>query len=235
MKSHFVVASALTFSGLVFACFCTDSVAEEETGVQCLFDGKSLDGWEGKSQFWSVRDGVITGQTTADNPTKGNTFLIWRGGELGDFELSLQFRMVGGNSGIQYRSVELPDFVVSGYQADFEAGDRFIGILYEEKGRGILALRGQKVVIGEDGKKETVGTTCDEEKFLASIKKEDWNEYSITAKGNHLVQKINGFTTVDVTDNQASKARQKGILALQLHQGPPMLVQFKDIKLKVLK
>jgi hypothetical protein len=235
MRNQFVTAATLVLSVLCFVCLPVCSTAEEESGVVCLFDGKTLDGWEGKPQFWSVQDGVITGQTTPDNPTKGNTFLIWRGGEPSDFELSLQFRIVGGNSGIQYRSVELDDFVVSGYQADFEAGDRYIGILYEEKGRGILALRGHKVIISEDGKKETVGTTCDEAKMLASIKKGDWNEYSIMAKGNHLVQKINGFTTIDVTDNQSTKARKKGILALQLHQGPPMLVQFKDIKLKELE
>jgi hypothetical protein len=204
----------------------------EEAGFVSLFDGKTLDGWEGKPQFWSVQDGAITGQTTPDNPTKGNTFLIWRGGKVSDFELRLKFRIVGGNSGIQYRSVEMDDFVVGGYQADFEAGDRFIGILYEERGRGILALRGHKVVIHEDGSKETVGSTCDEEKMLASLKKEGWNEYVILAQGNHLVQKINGFTTVDVTDLQTSKSRSEGVLALQLHAGPPMLVQFKEIQLK---
>ena len=209
--------------------------ADQTGGFRCLFDGKTLDGWEGKPQFWSVRDGAITGQTTRENPTRGNTFLIWRKGTLGDFELHLKFRIVGGNSGIQYRSVELGDFVVGGYQADFEAGDRYIGILYEERGRGILALRGQKVIIHEDGKKEVVGTTCDEKKMLASIQKEGWNEYVIIARGNHLVQKINGFTTVDVTDNQRSKSRSRGILALQLHAGPPMLVQFKEIRLKELK
>ena len=90
-------------------------------------------------------------------------------------------------------------------------------------------------MIHEDGKKETVGKTCDEKEMLASIKKEGWNEYVICAKGNHLVQKINGFTTVDVTDNQTSKSSAEGILAVQLHQGPPMLVQFKNIRLKQLK
>jgi len=204
-------------------------------GFVCLFDGKTLEGWEGKTQFWSVRDGAITGQTTAENPTKGNTFLIWRGGKVGDFELRLRFRMVGGNSGIQYRSVEMDDFVVSGYQADFDSGHNFIGILYEERGRGIIGPRGKKTVIGEDGKKEAEGTTCDENAFLASLKKEDWNEYVVIAKGNHLTQKINGFTTVEVIDNQKEKSRADGILALQLHAGPPMLVQFKDIQLKQLK
>lgn len=230
-------AAGMVFTMLLMGGIPLGAVAaeDEEEGFECLFDGKTLEGWEGKSQFWSVRDGAITGQTTADNPTKGNTFIIWRGGKVSDFELRLQFRIVGGNSGIQYRSVETDDFVVGGYQADFEAGDRFIGILYEERGRGILALRNQKVTIQEDGTKKVDGTTCDEEKMLASINKEGWNEYVITANGNHLVQKINGFTTIDVTDNQESKRRMEGILALQLHAGPPMLVQFKDIRIKQLK
>jgi hypothetical protein len=230
MTRSWLSRTALLMTTLVLA----SSARAQDDGFKSLFDGKTLSGWEGKPQFWSVRDGVITGQTTPENPTKGNTFLIWKEGELGDFELRMKFRIVGGNSGIQYRSEHLGDFVVRGYQADFEAGKRFIGILYEEKGRGILALRGKKVVIGEDGKKETVGTTCEEPAMLASLRDEDWNEYVITAQGNHLVQKINGFTTVDVTDNQESKRRMRGILALQLHQGPPMLVQFKDIQLKCL-
>lgn len=228
-KVVFGVAAMVGFSLLGTAASAADSVAD---GFVCLFDGKTLDGWEGKTQFWSVRDGAMTGQTTADNPTKHNTFLIWRGGKVGDFELRLKFRMVGGNSGIQYRSTEKDDFVVGGYQADFDASHGFIGILYEELGRGILAQRTKKVIIGEDGSKEVAGSTCDEKEFLASLKKEDWNEYVVIAKGNHLVQKINGFTTVDVTDNQKEKSRAEGILALQLHAGPPMLVQFKDIQLK---
>lgn len=236
MKRYAAVSAIVLFFKVATLLLGTHhAVGEEEAGFQCLFDGKTLNGWEGKTQFWSVRDGAITGQTTKDNPTKGNTFLIWRGGKTADFELRLEFRIVGGNSGIQYRSEEKGEFVVGGYQADFEAGDRYIGILYEEMGRSILALRGHKVVIHEDGTKETVGTTCDEKEILASIKKEGWNEFVITAKGNHLVQKINGHTTVDVTDNQTSKSSAEGILALQLHQGPPMLVQFKNIRLKQLK
>lgn len=209
--------------------------AEAEAGFVSLFDGQSLQGWEGNKAFWSVRDGAITGQTTAENPTRGNTFLIWRGGQVADFELRLQFRMVGGNSGIQYRSTDHGNFVVGGYQADIDASNTFTGILYEERGRGIVARRGQKVVVQADGKLETVGTTCDEKELLTAVKKEDWNAYVIIARGNHLIQQINGFTTVDVTDHQEAKRRLEGILALQLHAGPPMLVQFKDIRLKTLK
>jgi hypothetical protein len=235
MRNNVAKITVAVLGVLMLVATASPIGADDTSGGKCLFDGKTLEGWEGKSQFWSVQDGAITGQTTPENPTKGNTFLIWRGGELADFELTLQFRIVGGNSGIQYRSEELDDFVVRGYQSDFMDGDRFMGILYEEKGRGILALRGQKVTISEDGKKNVTGKTCDDAEMLASINKQGWNTYVIRAKGNHLVQQINGFTTVDVTDNQTTASKSKGILALQLHAGPPMLVQFKDIMLKELK
>ena len=152
-----------------------------------------------------------------------------------DFELQLKFKIVGGNSGIQYRSADKGNHVVSGYQADIDSGETYIGILYEEGGRGILAERGQKVSIGADGKKQVTGKTGDSKEIAAAVKKEDWNEYVVIAKGNHLVQKINGLMTIDVTDDESGKARSSGILALQLHAGPPMTVQFKDIQIKELK
>ena len=229
MKTTYVLAAGL----IVCGAFAGMAAAEEP--ARSLFDGKTLEGWSGNEKFWSVKDGAITGQTTAENPTKGNTFLVWKGGEVKDFELKLKFKIIGGNSGIQYRSTDLGDFVVGGYQGDIEAGDKYIGILYEERGRGILAERGQKVVIGPDGKKEVVGKTGDAKEIADAVKKEDWNEYEVIAKGNHLIQKINGLVTVDVTDNDSSKAKASGILALQLHAGPPMTVQFKDIQYKVLK
>lgn len=208
--------------------------ADDEAGFESLFDGKTLDGWDGNPDFWSVLDGVITGQTTPDKATKGNTFLVWRKGEVGDFILRLDFRIVGGNSGVQYRSREVEKWVISGYQADFDAAGQWAGTLYEEKARGVLAKRGQKVVVEEAGKKTVVGETASEQDIVAAIKKEDWNSYEITAKGNHLVQKLNGIVTVDLTDNQADKRRMEGLLALQLHAGPPMTVQFRNIRIKKL-
>ncbi|MCI0359739.1 MAG: DUF1080 domain-containing protein [Planctomycetaceae bacterium] len=202
---------------------------------QALFDGKSLTGWEGNPKFWSVKDGAITGQTTADNPTPRNTFLIWRGGEVKDFELNLKFKIVGGNSGIQYRSVDKGSYVVNGYQADIAPGETYIGILYEEGGRGILAQRGDKVEIAADGAKKVTGKTGDSKEIAAAVKKEDWNDYVVIAKGNLLTQKINGLTTVEVIDNDSKNAKRSGILALQLHAGEPMTVQFKDIMYKELK
>jgi hypothetical protein len=197
-----------------------------------LFDGKSLSGWEGDSKFWSIQDEAITGKTTKENPTKGNTFLIWKGGEVADFDLTLKFKIVGGNSGIQYRSIDKDNFVVNGYQADIDSTNVYMGILYEEGGRGILAQRGKKVklVEGKDG--SVVDGEASDKEVLDALKKDDWNEYRVVAKGNHLQHFINGKITVDVTDENTAKAAKKGILALQLHAGPPMTVQFKDIVLK---
>jgi len=221
---------------LALAALCASVSAEDKN----LFNGKDLTGWKGLD-FWSVEDGVITGRTTKEKPTKGNTFLVWEGGEVGDFEFTFKYKIVGGNSGVQYRS-KLTDekaFVVAGYQADFEAGKTYSGILYEERGRGILAKRGEKVVIkeGADAKKpkiEITGSLGKTEEIQAKIKAGDWNEYRVVAKGGHLQHFINGVQTVDVTDETAVGAKQ-GLLALQLHAGPPMVVQFKDLVLKEIK
>ncbi|HTI50834.1 MAG TPA: family 16 glycoside hydrolase [Planctomycetaceae bacterium] len=204
-------------------------------GFKSLFNGTDLAGWDGNPMFWSVRDGAITGQTTAENPTKGNTFLIWKDGTVDDFELRLSYKIIGGNSGIQYRSKDLGNWVVGGYQGDFEAGDTYSGILYEEKGRGILAQRGQKTEVGPDGKVQVVATLGDTKDIQAGIKKEDWNEYTILAQGNQLTHIINGRVTAQVTDMQPEKRAKSGILALQLHAGPPMTVQFKNVRIRRLK
>jgi hypothetical protein len=219
----------------------TTLAAAEEEGFKPLFNGKDLTGWEGNPGLWSVKDGAITGVTKADPKLTHNTFLVWKGGEVADFELRLSYRIEKGNSGIQYRSkvqsqgAQGP--IVGGYQADFEAGKTYSGILYEERGRGILAQRGQKTVIKEaEGKTkvEVVGSVGKSEEIQAKIKHEDWNDYVIIAKGNHLQHFINGQQTVDVVDEQPSKAAKDGILALQIHVGPPMIVQFKNIRIKKL-
>ena len=236
MKHHLLLAPLL--AGLLFQT--TNAIADHHES-QSLFNGKDLSGWDGNPNFWSVRDGAITGQTTKDQPTKGNTFIIWKGGTLEDFELRLKYRIVGGNSGIQYRSkvLDQKNWVVGGYQADFEAGKTYSGILYEERGRGILAQRGQMTVVGanpQDAKKHKVrkiGSLGASEDIQRVIKKEQWNDYLIIAKGNSLTHVINGRVTVHVTDEH--RPAESGILALQLHAGPPMTVQFKDVQLKQLK
>ena len=154
MKSRLTSILVLTML-LLPACLLHGKI--KRSAGTSLCDGKTLEDWDGNPKFWSVKEGVITGHTTESNPTQGNTFLIWRAGMLENFQLDLEFRMVGGNSGVQYRSKDLGNWVVGGYQADIDAGFKFIGILYEERGRGILAMRGTKVEIGENGEKKTVG------------------------------------------------------------------------------
>ena len=205
-----------------------------------IFNGKDLTGWKGQPEFWSVKDGAITGQTTKETPVKENTFLIWEG-EVGDFELTFKYKIVDangkaegfGNSGVQYRSkVVKPEYsVVAGYQADFEVGKTYSGILYEEKGRGILALRGQQVVVKDGAKPEVKGEIGKSDEIQAGIKPGGWNEYRIVAKGGHLQHYINGDQTVDVNDESTVGAKT-GVLALQLHAGAPMTVQFKELMLK---
>jgi len=215
--------------------------AESEAGFQQIFNGKDLSGWDGDANFWSVKDGAITGVTKTEPKLTHNTFLVYTGGDVSDFELRLSYRIVNGNSGIQYRSKVLRrgQFgpIVGGYQADFEAGKTYSGILYEEQGRGILAQRGQKTVIKDEGDKhkvEVVGSVGKSDDIQAGIKSEDWNDYVVIAKGNHLQHFINGMPTVDVIDENAAKAAKSGVLALQVHVGPPMTVSFKNIRLKTL-
>ncbi len=204
---------------------------------ESLFNGKDLAGWEGDAKLWSVTDGAITGRTTDADALPYNKFLIWKG-TVADFELRLRFRLQGGNSGIQFRSKHLKEkgeYVVGGYQADIDAKNTYTGILYEEQGRGILAQRGQRVVIDEKGAKQVAGSLGDAKALGEAIDPAGWNDYVIVAQGNRITQAINGKPMIEVVDNQADKRALEGVLALQLHRGPPMTVQFKDIRLKRLK
>lgn len=228
-------------------CLLTISRAggqQVEPGFTSLFNGKDLTGWRGNPELWSVKDGAITGVTKPDTKLSHNTFLVYTNSEFSDFELRLSYKIIGGNSGIQYRSkvVQEGKFgpIVGGYQADIEAGKTYSGILYEERGRGILAKRGEKVVIKPDQndpskpKIEVVGTLGKSDEIQAKIKNEDWNDYVIIAKGNHLQHFINGVQTVDVVDEHTEKAAKSGVIALQIHVGPPMTIQFKNIRIKPL-
>jgi hypothetical protein len=216
--------------------------AGAEEGFTSMFNGKDLTGWEGSPDLWSVREGAITGKTTREKPAAENTFLIWTNGQPGDFEMRCSFRITAqndvgfANSGVQYRSkVVKPSYwVVAGYQADMEAGPDYTGGLYEERGRGILASRGQKVLIHADGKKEVTGTLGGAAELEKEIRKGEWNDYVIIAKGNHLEQFINGKEMIDVVDEQADQAATAGVIALQLHHGPAMTVEFKDLRIKSL-
>jgi putative heme-binding domain-containing protein len=220
-----------------------------EPGFKSLFNGHDLGGWAGRAEHWSVQDGAITGRTTKEHPANGNNFLIAKAGDknliIDDFELRFSYRIVAdsnsgfANSGVQYRSKDLGNFVVGGYQGDFEAGTTFSGILYDEAGgaggRGIMAQRGELVTWSTDGKKTVTGSLGKSEDIQAKIKPNDWNEYVIIAQGSRLQHFINGVQTVGGIDETEGKRLSSGILALQLHAGEPMTVQFKDIRIKSLR
>jgi hypothetical protein len=205
----------------------------QDEGFKSIFNGRDLSGWKGDTSYWSVEDGAITGRTTPSNLLKYNTFLIWEGGQPADFELRFQYKIVGGNSGVQYRSrvIDNAKYVVSGYQADIDSSPRYSGMNYEEKARTILAERGQRVTIAADGTKqaETIG---DRDELQKKIKSEDWNDYTVIAHGNRLQHFINGELMSEVIDNQSDKAAKSGVIALQVHQGPPMTIQFKNFRIK---
>jgi hypothetical protein len=217
---------------LVILSFAGAQAADEP---QSIFNEKDLSGWEGDPNVWSVEDGAIVGRTTAEAPIKNNTFLIWKDGELRDFRLTLEYRIEGGNSGVQYRSkvVDPEKWIVGGYQADIDSKPVYTGILYDERGRGILANRGERVTIGRDGK-PTAARFAEADELLKSVKSDGWNEYIIEARGPHLRHTINGKLMSETTDNDAEKSVASGILALQVHQGPPMTVRFRNFRLEKL-
>lgn len=224
-----------TLASLAFLLATLSISFAQEDEFRPLFDGKSLDGWRGDTEVWRVEDGAIVGETTADKTIKQNTFLVWDEGELDDFVLRLKFRISGtdrANSGIQVRSSQADNGAMAGYQADIDRSGTFIGIVYDERtGRGILAKRGQKVSIDKEGKKatESIGKA---DELLTHINMDDWNEYVVTGKGNVITTQINGKTMAQVVDDQPDHFDRKGLLGLQLHVGPPMKIEFKDIELK---
>jgi hypothetical protein len=209
-------------------------------GFVSLFDGRTLGKWDGDPRFWSVRDGFITGETTKDNPARSNTFLVWRGGDVTDFELRLSVRITGNNSGIQYRSREAAKWVVHGYQCDIgegtsERGSHYGKLSWEGGGRDTpLCPAGKKVAIHTDGKRETLADVGDAEAVRAGMNEGEWYDFEVIARGPHLIHKINGKVVVDATDEEQGLRAASGILALQIHGGVPTNVQFKNVRLKVL-
>lgn len=224
---------------LAFCGFCVANCPGED-GFREIFNGKDLSGWKGHADLWSVNEGVITGTTTAEAPITANTFLIWQEGTVGDFVLELEYRLLagdknnpGGNSGIQYRSRVLDEsrFIVGGYQADIDFDLTYTGINYEERGRGILAQRGQRVTIGPDGTK-SVENFADAKELGGKIAQGQWNRYRVEAQGNCLKHIINDQLMSETIDDQPEKASAEGVLAFQIHTGPPMIVQFRNIRIK---
>jgi len=214
----------------------------EPAGMVPLFNGRDLTGWEGDMRLWTVRNGMLRGETTPTVKTKGNTFLVWKGGEPANFELRLSYRMnTTNNSGVQYRSRLLPHaptaenkWVVAGYQAEVRNEPGVSGFIFDEKGkRGRMCRVGQKVVWTAEGK-QVVGSVGDTEAIAATFRTDDWNDYIIIAQGSHIRHYLNGVQTIDFTDDDPVNRLTSGIIALQLHGGAPMWVEFRNLRLKTL-
>jgi hypothetical protein len=214
------------------------ALAQDEVGFVSLFDGKTLEGWDGDPVYWKVENGTIVGTITPETVVKRNTFLIWRGGEPADFELKLEYRVSAqGNSGVNYRSLELTDakWSLSGYQADIEGRERHTAQNYEERGRTFLALRGQVVRCVEGQRPQVIGSVGDAKELQALVKPFDWNAYHLIARGNVLTHILNGRVMSVVIDEDAAKRRMAGKIGVQVHVGPPMTIEYRNIRLKKLE
>jgi len=242
-----LLASLALIANATFAEELSLKAPAESAELKAIFNGKNLDGWDGDPSMWSVRDGVIHGETTPDNPAKGNTFLIWKGGDISDFELRLSFRCSAtNNSGIQYRSQRITEgkrasnaWVVGGYQHEIRNEEDFPNVpsfIYDEKGtRGRICLVGEQAVWNADGKKVIRDDLINASAFKELMKVDDWNDVVIIAKGSHIQHYLNGQLVLDFDDQHPEKAFSQGVLALQLHAGKPMWTEFKNIRLAPIK
>ena len=214
---------------------------DDDAGFVPIFDGKSLAGWDGDTTFWRAENGAITGETTPQKVVKTNSFLIWRGGVVRDFELKVEFRISGTNSGIQYRSVELPDvgkWVLKGYQADIDFGGEYLGNIHDERGRKpghvVLARRGMVTRISEGPKYKTLGSIADGTLLRGVVNVNGWNRYHIIARGPVLMQIINGQLMAVTIDEDTKNAVPEGLLGFQMHVGPPFKIEYRNILYKKL-
>jgi len=224
--SVFPVSAAQTFP---------EQGQRDESGFERIFDGRSLAGWERDPVYWRVEDGVLVGEVTPATLLKQNSFIIWRGGTARDFELKLEYRVSDrGNSGVNYRSEEIAGqrFALKGYQADIDGPQRYTGQNYEEKGRTFLALRGDISRVDADGKARVVGSVGLKDELAKKVRNGDWNEVHIIARGNVLTHLVNGQVMSVVVDDDAVRRKFDGLLGVQVHVGPPMKIEYRNIRLK---
>lgn len=246
------IIMAVVISTILVSARC-QSPAEKrnDDGFVTIFDGKTLNGWKGDSTYWRVENGNLVGEIVPATLLKRNTFIIWQGGKPADFELTLEVRITkDGNSGINYRSEPLADVThaLKGYQADIDGANRYTGQNYEERGRTTLAYRGEIVTVNplqsasgelKDNIKSNAwlqrtvtGSLGDKDSLKTNIKSEDWNKIRLVAKGNRLQHYVNDVLMSDVTDNDKTNGKASGMIGVQVHVGPPMKVEFRNIRLK---
>ncbi len=217
--------------------------ADPDAGFAPIFDGKSLANWDGDPTYWRVENGALIGEITPETIIKRNTFIIWRGGTPADFELKVQYRISArGNSGINYRSIQLTDapWSLAGYQDDIDGSERnqpplrHTGQNYEERGRTFLALRGQMVRVDPGAKLAVIGSVGDGQALTKFVRNEDWNECHIIARGHVITHLLNGQVMSVLVDDDPKNRRADGLIGVQVHVGPPMKIEFRNFRLKTL-
>ncbi|WP_298551322.1 DUF1080 domain-containing protein [uncultured Algibacter sp.] len=255
--------NVLCKSIVLLLCFCFFQSCKEKNQKKqkddkdfvSIFNGKTLENWKGNPKYWSVKDGNLTGTVTPETILKSNSFIIWQGGQPEDFELKLDYRISDlGNSGINYRSVSLENnpFALKGYQCDIDGKQRYTGQNYEEKKRTTLAYQGEKVVLNTQLKPDLSGNlrsnikkNCWQSRNVVSvlgnkdalkskINSEDWNQVHLIIKNNTLKHYVNGVLMSEVIDDDKLNRTTRGFIGVQVHVGPPMKVEYRNIKLKVL-
>jgi hypothetical protein len=209
---------------------------KDSMGFESIFDGKTLHGWEGDPVYWRVENGCLVGEITPQTIVSQNSFIIWRGGSTNDFELKLEYRISAkGNSGINYRSKPVPGnkWALQGYQSDIDGENQWSGQNYEERGRTFLALRGQAVRVNQNGKIQVLAGLGDKAELTRYIH-QDWNECHLIVKNNVMMHIINGQLMSLVIDEDISHRTMDGLLGVQVHVGPPMKVEYRNIRIKKL-
>ena len=236
---------------------CSDAIGQskkDKDGFVKIFNGKNLSGWAGDATYWRVENGNLVGEITPSTLLKTNSFIIWQGGSPADFEIKLEFKITkSGNSGINYRSSLITDVnhALRGYQADIDGANRYTGQNYEERARTTLAYRGERVSVdvlanSTDELKDHIknnawlvrtvnGSLGKPDELINAIKSDDWNTCHIVAKGNRLLHYINGVLMSEVTDNDPVNRKSAGLIGVQVHVGPPMKVEYRNIRLKETK
>ena len=208
---------------------------EDRAGFESIFNGKTLDGWEGDPTYWRVENGCLVGEVTPETLLKRNSFIIWRGETGSDFELKVEYRVSEkGNSGINYRSEKVEDtpFALRGYQLDIDGANRYTGQNYEERGRTFLALRGDMARADADGKSRIIGKVGDKDALAGFIRNGDWNTAHLIVRGNTMVHLVNGQVMSVVVDDDRERRKSGGLLGVQVHVGPPMKIEYRNFLLK---
>ena len=221
-----------------------ETIPDDDDGFKPIFDGKTLNGWDGDTRYWRAENGEIVGESTPDTPVKTNNFLIWRGATVKDFELKVEFRINGSNSGIQYRSSELPNigkWVLKGYQADIDFTAGYLGNVHDERGRAptgeghaVLSRRGEITRVAAGPKYKVIGTIGDATMLRGAMNVNGWNKYHIIARGPVLIQLINGQLMAVAIDDDVKNAPAEGVIGLQMHSGPPFKIQYRNLMFKEL-